>query len=125
MHGNVARESVLPPRWALTGTPKHWYRSDVVIWAEARGYSIVSAVSQRVDVAWVFRGWPPAKADGAKVISFSSGIVLAPDAKGKSKAQKLVSTAKSSLGSREEKPQDVPKTGAKAEDIAATCRKIP
>jgi hypothetical protein len=105
VHGDVARESVLPPRRAMTGAPKHWYRADVVTWAEARGYSLISAVSQRADAAWSFRGWPPAKADGAKVISFSSGIVLAPDQRGKAKTQKLVATARPSFGSREDKPK--------------------
>lgn len=116
VHGAVARETVLPPRWALTGAPKHWLRSDAAAWIEARGFTLVSAVSQRSAAAWSLRGWPPARADGAKVLSFSSGIVLAPDARGKAKTQKPLATAKPSFGSREV----VPKAGPVA-PAPSTC----
>ena len=71
----------------------------------------ISGASQKGPAAWVFRGWPPAKAAQTKVLSFTSGIILAPAMAGKTKAQKLVSSAKPSFGAPLE--DDKQETGTK------------
>ena len=110
--GSVAREAVLPPKWSITGAPKHWAKADATAWTEVRGFSNTSGVWQLGQAEWVFRGWPPAKAENAKVLSFSSGIVLAAASPGKAKAQKVVASAKASFGPpREDKVKATTKQG--------------
>ena len=106
--GNVAKESALPPKWFVTGSPKHWARNDVVSWAETRGFTHACGVRQEGPAAWSLRGWPPAKAEHSKVLSFASGIILAPAKAGKTKAKKVVASAKPSFGA--------PSEGSKQED---------
>ena len=108
--GNIANESVIPPRRTLTATPKHWNRGDVEEWAKRRGCTLISAISQRGDAAWLFRGWPPAKAESAKVLAFKSGIVLAPATAWKKKSPAAVATGKASWGTPQLKKEAEKKT---------------
>lgn len=96
--GDIAREGAQPPAWTLTGTPSCWQRADVMEWATARGMTIVTGVSRRADRAWAMRAWPPAKASVTAVVSYSSGIILAPARAAKSKPQSMVATARPSWG---------------------------